>query len=460
MELVILEQLIPEDHLLRRIDRAVDFSFIHKLCEPLYCLDNGRPAIDPEVLFRMMFVGYLYGVKSERRLEEEVNYNMVYKWFCGLGLTEKAPDATTLSVNRKRKFRDANIAEKIFDEILRQAMGKGLVSGKVMYNDSTHVKAKANKHKKETVRVEITPKEYMEELEAAVEAERGTLGKRPFKRDDDDGEPPAPRTREIQQSRTDPDSGQLHKDGKPDGFHYSEHRTVDSRSNVIVNVRVTAANVHDVDPLPDILRDIERRLGFLPSYMGLDAGYHNARVARQLEAKGIQGVIGYRRHTHKGEHYGKYRFSYDPGQNAYICPEKQRLPQKTTNRQGYREYYSDPKICASCPRRTACFSEKSTRRQIQRHLWQDALDQADAFTKSPKGRRLYQWRKQTIEPSFAEAKDNHGFRYARMTGLPNMSEQSFLTAAVQNMKRIVLFFASFSRFLFHTLFVNPCFAAA
>lgn len=111
MEVVILEQMIPEDHLLRRIDRAIDFSSIHKLCEPLYCLDNGRPGTDPELLFRMFFVGYLYRVKSERRLEEEVNYNLAYKWFCGLGVTEKASDATTLSANRRRRFRDNNIAD-------------------------------------------------------------------------------------------------------------------------------------------------------------------------------------------------------------------------------------------------------------------------------------------------------------------------------------------------------------
>ena len=85
MELVIMEQMIPEDHLLRKVDRAVDFSFIYELCAPLYCADNGRPAIDPEVLFRMLLVGYLYGIKSEARLEEEVNYNIAYKWFCGLG---------------------------------------------------------------------------------------------------------------------------------------------------------------------------------------------------------------------------------------------------------------------------------------------------------------------------------------------------------------------------------------
>ena len=457
MEFVVLEQLIPENHLLRRIDRAIDFSFIHKLCEPLYCLDNGRPAVDPELLFRMIFIGYLYGVKSECRLEEEVNYNLAYKWFCGLGITQKAPDATTLSANRRRRFRDNNIAEQIFNEILRQAIEKGLVSGKVMYTDSTHVKAKANKHKKQTVTVEVTPKEYLEELDLQVAADRESLGKKPFDKDDD---PPPPSTREIQQSRTDPDSGQLHKEGKPDGFHYSEHRTVDSRCNVIVNVRVTAANINDIDPLPDILRDIRKRLGYLPAYMGLDAGYHNAGTAHQLEVQGIQGIMGYRRHTHKGEHYGKYRFSYDSQRNAYICPQKHLLTHKTTNRQGYREYYSDPKICAGCPRRKECFSEKATRRQVQRHLWQDALDQADAFTKSVRGRCLYKFRKQTIELSFAEAKENHGFRTARMLGRNNMREQSFLTASVQNMKRIALFFLSFLRSFLSYNSSNPCYPQA
>lgn len=113
MQVVILEQLIPEDHLLRQIDRYIDFSFIRRLCEPLYCANNGRPAIDPEILYRMLFVGYLYGIKSERRLEEEINYNLAYKWFCGLGLADKSPDATTISANRRRRFRDNNIAEQI-----------------------------------------------------------------------------------------------------------------------------------------------------------------------------------------------------------------------------------------------------------------------------------------------------------------------------------------------------------
>ena len=125
MELIILEQLVPQEHLLRKIDRSIDFSFIRRLCAPLYSANLGRPAIEPEVLFRMLFVGYLYGIRSERRLEEEINYNMAYKWFCGLSLTEKAPDATTLSVNRKRRFRDNDIPEQIFNEILPEQKRPG-----------------------------------------------------------------------------------------------------------------------------------------------------------------------------------------------------------------------------------------------------------------------------------------------------------------------------------------------
>ena len=384
MELVIMEQMVPEDHFLRKVDRAVDFSFIYDLCAPLYCADNGRPAIDPEILFRMLLVGYLYGIKSEARLEEEINYNIAYKWFCGLDLTDKAPDATTISQNRRRRFRDNNIAEEIFNEILRQCMAKGLVGGAILYTDSTHIKAKANKHKKKQVEVAVTPKAYLSELDAQVDQERKELGKKPFDRDDEAHKGGGSATR--MQSTTDPESGQQSRDGKPNGFYYSEHRTVDSKRNVIVNVHVEAANINDVTPMPEILDDVERRLGKLPKYMGLDAGYHNAWIAHLLETKGIQGVIGYRRHTHKGAHYGKYRFRYDPVCDEYICPEKQRLTWKTTTREGYRQYCCEGKTCKGCPRRAECFGASMNRKVVERHVWQDALERVDAFTKTHRGK--------------------------------------------------------------------------
>jgi transposase len=430
-ELVTYDILVRPDHLLRKIDKAIDFSFIYDLCEPLYCPDNGRPAVDPEVLFRMLFIGYLYGIKSEVRLCEEVNDNVAYRWFCGLGLTEKVPDHATISSNRRRRFRDNDIAEKIFNEILRQAIKNGLVGGRILYIDSTHVKAKANKHKKVSVEVERTPKAYIKELDEAIEKEREELGKKPFVPKDG-----PPSTHIIQQSRTDPDSGQLHKEGKPDGFHYSEHRTVDSKHNIIVNTHITGANVNDCDAIPDVLKEIESRLGSLPLFMGLDAGYHNAPVAHQLRSRNIQPVLGHRRHTHAHDTLSKHRFRYNPELNCYICPEGCLLEHKTTDRDGYRHYCSDARTCKGCPGREKCFAEKSVRKVVTRHVWQDDLEQADAFTKTPAGKNLYSWRKQTIERSFADAKQLHGLRYARMLGLANMREQAFLTAAVQNMKKI------------------------
>jgi len=463
VQLLTMEQLVPEDHLLRQLDRHVDFSFIRPLCKGLYSPDNGRPALEPEMLFRMLTIGYLYGIRSERRLEEEVRYNVAYRWFLGLGLLDRIPDSSTISQNRRRRFRDNDIAEKIFDEILKQCINLRLVSGKILNTDSTHIKAKANKNKKQTVEVTIEPKAYMAELDAAIDADRELLGKKPFEKDDgplerdDDpspdcgesetdgeqvGSPDMPK-REIQQSTTDPESGQLHKEGKPDGFHYSEHRTTDSAYNVIVNVRVTPANVNDVDPMPQVLEDIAKRLGSLPDFMVLDAGYHNARTSHLLARNGIQGVIGYRRHTHKGEHYGKWRFNYDSEQNVYICPNKQILTHRTTNREGFREYRCSAKVCKECPYKKECLSEKAKQRTVTRHVWQDDLDQITAFTKTEQGRKIYARRKELIERSFAEGKELHGLRTARMLGLRNMHEQSFLSAAVQNMKRIVRFMCAF-----------------
>ena len=286
MEVVIMEQMVPEDHFLRKVDRAVDFSFIYDLCAPLYCADNGRPAIDPEILFRMLLVGYLYGIKSEARLEEEINYNIAYKWFCGLDLTDKAPDATTISQNRRRRFRDNNIAEEIFNEILRQCMAKGLVGGAILYTDSTHIKAKANRHKKKLVEVAVTPKAYLSELDAQVDQERRDWGK----------------------SRLTGTTTRTKAAGAPRGCRARQTRRADSRAGweaerVLLQRTphggqqaqcdrkraCEAANINDVTPMPEILDDVERRLGKLPKYMGLDAGYHNAWIAHLLETKGIQG---------------------------------------------------------------------------------------------------------------------------------------------------------------------------
>jgi len=177
LEWVSIEALVPEHHLLRKVDQTVDFGFIRDRVKHLYCEDNGRPALDPVVLFKLLLLGYLYGVRSERQLMREVEVNVAYRWFLGFRLRDKVPDASTLSQNRRRRFSESTIYQEIFDEIVLLAVNKGLASGAVLYTDSTHLKANANKNKYDLAEVQVKPQEYLASLDAAVTEDRAAHGK-------------------------------------------------------------------------------------------------------------------------------------------------------------------------------------------------------------------------------------------------------------------------------------------
>ncbi|BBD40189.1 truncated transposase [Aminobacter sp. Y103A] len=181
LEIVTLDQLVPVDHLLRKIDGVIDFSFIHDLTAPLYCADNGRPPLDPTLMFKALFIGYLFGVRSERQLVREIEVNVAYRWFLRLKLTDKVFDASTLSQNRRRRYQDETIAQAIFDRIVEQAIGAGLVDGTVLYTDSTHLKANANKGKYDLAMVAKSRADYWGELDRAIDAERALHGQKALK---------------------------------------------------------------------------------------------------------------------------------------------------------------------------------------------------------------------------------------------------------------------------------------
>ena len=169
LEMVTLGELVPHDHLLRKIEAVIDFSFIHPLTAPLYCADNGRPPLDPTLMFKALFVGYLFGIRSERQLVREIQVNVAYRWFLGLKLTDGVFDASTLSQNRRRRYDDTTIAQDIFDRIVLQAIEHGLVDGTVLYTDSTHLKANANKNKYDLKVVAKSRSDYWDALNAAIE---------------------------------------------------------------------------------------------------------------------------------------------------------------------------------------------------------------------------------------------------------------------------------------------------
>lgn len=469
LEMVTLESLVPVDHLVRKIDAAIDLSFIRERVAHLYCANNGRPAIDPVLLFKLLLLGYLFGIRSERQLMREVQVNVAYRWFLGLRLTDKVPDASTLSQNRRRRFADSGIYQEIFDEIVLQAIGRGMVDGQVLYTDSTHLKANANKNKHDEIEVPCNASAYLQELEEAIDADRLAAGKKPFKPraktagkaadSEDDGSDGATgassavdadslgsthssvQTKRIKRSRTDPDSGFMVRDDKPRGFFYLDHRTVDSKHAIITDTHVTAGNVHDSQPYIKRLERQCERFSLQPYAVGLDAGYFTPQVCNGLEQRGIAAVMGYRSPNHKAGYFYKRQYRYDSEQDIYVCPQGQALHYRTTNRQGYRLYHSDPAQCAGCEQRSKCTQSANKTKVVTRHVWEKAKETVDARRLSQWGKKIYARRKETVERSFADAKQLHGHRYARMRGLPKVLEQCLLAACAQNMKKIALLLA-------------------
>jgi transposase len=433
MELVYIEQLVPKEHLLRKIDKAISFNFIYDKVERLYCQDNGRPAVDPVVLFKMLFIGYLFGIRSEQQIIREIEVNIAYRWFLGFSLTDKIPHASTFSQNRHRRFNDSPVYQEIFDEIVLQAVKRKMVDGKVLYTDSTHLKASANKGKYDKAHVLKSVRAYVEELDRDIDEDRRRHGKKPL--------PPenaAPKTKEIKVSTTDPDSGYLVREGKPKGFFYLDHRTVDGKCAIITDTFVTPGNTHDSQPYLDRLDRQRNRFGFKTQAVGLDAGYFTPHICKGLTERTIYGVIGYSRPTHRNGYLRKNDFTYDETADCYLCPQNQILHYRTTNRDGYREYVSDPAYCRSCGLRGQCTTSKTCVKVVTRHIWQDYKDEVNSHRYEDYGKAIYKRRKETVERSFADGKELHGHRYARFRRLGRVQAQCLLSAACQNMKKIAL----------------------
>lgn len=438
LEIVTLDELVPSDHLLRKIDAAVDFSFIHELTAPLYCADNGRPPLDPTLMFKALFVGYLFGVRSERQLVREIQVNVAYRWFLRLKLTDAVFDASTLSQNRRRRYQDETIAQAIFDRIVEQAMAAGLVGGTALYTDSTHLKASANKKKFDVEMLAKSTADYWSALDEAIDADRAAHGKPPL--------PPTERTPQVKPtkvSRVDPDAGYMTRDDKPKGFFYLDHRTVDGKLGIITDTFATPGNVHDSIPYLTRLDRQRARFGLAPATVGLDAGYATPAIARGLEERSIDGVTGYRNPTPpRPGMMRRSKFAYERDADVYRCPQGQALTYATTDRDGHRQYRSDPAICAACPLLASCMTNARAQRTITRHVWQDARDRVDANRLTAWGRLVYARRKETVERSFADAKQLFGHRYARFRGLVRVQCQCLMAAAAQNIKKIALVMAA------------------
>lgn len=431
MEFFCVEEFVPHDHLLRKIDSVVDFSYIYEIVEDLYSADNGRPSCDPVVLFKMVLIQHLYGIPSLRRTVEEIRMNVAYRWFLGYTMADNIPHFATISYNFKHRFTEETI-EGVFRWILGEIAAHNYLSPEAVFIDGTHIKASANMKKRIKKEVPVAAKKYEERLMEEINEDREEHGKKPFS--DDDNTPP--KTKTVTESTTDPESGVFHKGEHKKQFAYEAH-TVCDKNGYILEVEVTPGNMHDSVAFFDYY---ERLIEHFPQIevVVADAGYKIPAIAKEIIESGRIPSMPYKRPMGKEGYFKPYEYVYDAYYDCVVCPENQVLKFSTTNREGYKEFRSNLCVCEQCPSRGKCTDSKNHQKVVTKHIWSDFMELVEDYRHTSKIRLLYEKRKETIERCFADAKEKHGMRYTLFRGLAQVSKWVRLKFAAMNLKKFAL----------------------
>ena len=436
MQMFCMEDLIPEDHLLRLIDKAIDWNFIYDLVEDKYCHDNGRPSMDPVMLIKIPFIQYLYGIRSMRQTIKEIEVNVAYRWFLGLDMLDKVPHFSTFGKNYSRRFKDTDLFEQIFSHILEECYKFRLVDPTEVFVDATHVKARANGHK---MRKRIAKQEtlfYEDMLKKEINEDRAAHGKKPLKDKDDDNTPSSgngsSKEKEIKESTTDPDSGWFHKGEHKEVFAYAVETACD-KHGWILGYTISPGNLHDSRTFKGLYDKISD-IGI--NTLIADAGYKTPAIAKLLLDDGIKPLFPYKSPMTKDGFFKKSDFVYDEYYDYVICPNDQHLEYSTTNKDGYREYKSNGHICKGCPYLSQCTNSQNHVKVFTRHIWEDYMETCEDIRHTLGMKDLYKKRKETIERLFGTAKENHGFRYTQMYGKARMEMKVGMTFACLNLKKL------------------------
>ena len=436
IQMFCMDDLVPEDHLLRIIDKAIDWSFIYDLVEDKYSADTGRPSMDPVTLIKIPFIQYLYGIKSMRQTIKEIEVNVAYRWFLGLDLGDKVPHFSTFGKNYTRRFKDTDLFEQIFKHILEECYRCHLVDPREVFVDATHVKARANNKK---MRKRIAEQEalfYEQMLRKEINEDRKREGKNPLKDKDDSNNPPSAGgggdVKEIKESTSDPESGWFHKGEHKQVFAYAIETACDKHGWVL-DYTVSPGNLHDSRTFKGLYDKI-KNIGI--KTLIADAGYKTPAIAKLLIDDNITPLFPYKRPMTKQGFFKKTDYAYDEYYDCYICPNNHTLEYTTTNRDGYREYKSCGITCANCPHLSQCTESKDHVKVITRHIWEPYMEQCEEIRQTLGMKELYSHRKETIERLFGTAKENHGFRYTQLFGKARMEMKVALTFACLNLKKL------------------------
>jgi len=440
LHVVTIEDLVPADDILRKIDRIIDFSFIYAAVSDLYSA-IGRPSIDPVMLVKYLLLGYLEGIESERRIEQEIQRNYAYRWFLGLDIGERVPDHSTISQNRRRRFQGQDLFRRLFEQVLFQCMEQGLIEGKLILTDSTHIKANASKKSELRMTVERETAWYMDDLDRYETAERERLtGQIKPKRTHPQ---PQVRTEYVEKSIsiTDPEAGRLNRPGKPEGPHYLSHQSLDAKHGIIVDVAATPGNVTDGTPYLSRLAYMCEGLRLPIEAVGVDSAYDIGLVHQTLSEQNIEIYTppNEEKPRYKSE-FTKQDFQYDEVMDQFICPAGCRLSIRRIQRGDCtisREYKAKRSDCKDCSLQEKCLAPSQASRRIQVNIFEEAVRKNHEKDGTAEHKRVLDLRQIWCEGTFAAQKERHNLRRMFRRGLQAAEDHCLLSATAMNLKRMV-----------------------
>lgn len=425
-----LRKLIPDDDILVRVDKAVDFSWVREKVKELYCEDNGRPSIDPESAMRLMVAGFFEGIVHDRKLMRAAQVNVAIRWFAGFGLEDELPHHSSLTRIRERWGEEVFL--ELFEQAVRACVEAGLVDCGALHVDATLIHADVSW---ESLAVEHAEQVIAENEE---EVEEGG-GRRPG--EDRPKRPGRSRTgRAKKRSRTDPDAtlSTSRSDQRLEPS-YKQHTAVEGRSGVVLDVELTTGEASEGARLLGQIRRVEKRCGAVEA-VSADGAYGTAANYHALEERGTAAVIPPPRAAlPRSKRFPLSRFAYDAKHKLVRCPAGKHLRPAGRGKEG-RRYRGSARMCGSCRLRHRCVSPKARYRTVLIVDGYESLLRARRRRNrwGPEDARIYRRHRWRVEGVHGEAKERHGLRRAVRRGLANVTIQVYLTAAVINLKRLAV----------------------
>ena len=435
-----LDEVVPADHLVRKIDAVLDLGWVHKELGPYYS-HTGRPSIDPVLMIRMLIVGYVFAIRSERRICAEVQVNLAYRWYCRLSVEDKIPDHSVFSRARHERFRESDALRRVFERVVGLCIAAGLVGGEAFSIDASLIEADVDKKKRAPGDQPIkwpTPeeashavREYLAALDAACRDEESGGGDGGGSSSSGDGKPP----KEI--SLTDPQAAWVAREGVDPFFAYDANYLIDNRFGIILDAGGTRANRTDEIAIAEtMLARVERRFDLKPERLAGDTAYGAAKLLKWLWDRGITPHVPvWDKSARSDGKFSRADFVFDKERNVYICPAGAELTHSGIVDQGrILPYRASTNDCSTCKLKPRCTT--AVARKVSRDIDEDVREQVRALANTEAFQLSCRERKK-VEVRFAHMKRILKLDRLRLRGLSGARDEVLLTATAQNLRRLV-----------------------